>query len=380
VELTYAHDITRDQILLVTTPSSLGFAQQWQNAGTLDNKTFELAANLPIINKKDLTWSMRGTWDRTRTYIAELFTPEFTTDGGTSQGSTTFFHITANTALDHGIPQNRFGNIWGRKFYKSCGDLPSSVQTQCGDGKDYQVNDKGYVVWVGAGNSWRDGITKNLWVTKLSGAQSPWGSKVPLYWGMPIVDRPLAGQQNEGIGINQIIGNVLPAFRWTYSNNLTYKRLTLYGLLDATVGQDIYNQTADWGLLDFGNARFDAGNSTVENAKPAGYTWRTGPSESTGIGGFYDVLGPNNYTVEKGSFAKLREMSVTYKIGQVHGWGDWTVGVIGRNLKTWTNYSGLDPEVGANGGSGSTSALLNSTDAFGFPNVRTFTFSLSTRF
>ena len=63
--------------------------------------------------------------------------------------------------------------------------------------------------------------------------------------------------------------------------------------------------------------------------------------------------------------------------------GDWTVGVIGRNLFTITGYSGLDPETGVAGNgtnSQSGSGLINQTDAFGFPTLRTFTFSLSTRF
>lgn len=379
-ELTYSHAVTKDQILQVNTPNSLGFSRQWQNAGTLDNKTFEVSLNLPVINKRDLTWSMRGTWDRTRSYITELFTPEYTTDGGTGQGTTTFFHITSNTAKNNGLPQNRFGNIWGRKFYRQCSDMPASLQDKCGPGKDYQVNGDRFVVWVGAGNDWRDGITKNLWVTKLAGADSPFGNGMPLYWGMPIIDRPLRGQPGEGTGINQILGNVFPDFRWTYSNNLSYKRLSFYGLLDATWGQEIYNQGEGWGLLDFSSANYDQGNVSVENAKPAGYSWRAGGSESTGIGGFYDLLGPNNYAVEDGSFIKLREVSLAYHVGSVRGFGDWSVGLVGRNLKTWTKYSGLDPEVGASGGSGSTSALTNSTDAFGFPNVRTFTLSLSTRF
>lgn len=382
IELTYAHDITRDQILQVNTPNSLGFSTQWQNAGTLDNKTYELAASLPVINKKDFQWSMRGTWDRTRTYITELFTPEYTTDGGTTQGTGTFFHITANKNADprSGLPQNRFGQIWGRKFYRSCGDMPKSLQAQCGDGLDYQVNDRGYVAWIGAGNSWRDGITKNLWVTKLSGVNSPFGNGIPLYWGMPIVDRPLRGEAGEGVGVNQIIGNVFPNFRWTYSNNMSYKRFTAYGLFDATIGHKIYNQGEGWGLLDFASGNFDQQNASVETAKPAGFSWRAGGSESTGIGGFYDLLGPNNYVLEDGSFVKLREVTVSYKVGQVRGFGDWTVALVGRNLHTWTKYTGLDPEVGSGGGSGATSALTNQVDAFGFPNLRTFTFQLSTRF
>jgi hypothetical protein len=60
--------------------------------------------------------------------------------------------------------------------------------------------------------------------------------------------------------------------------------------------------------------------------------------------------------------------------------GESTVGFVGRNIYTFTNYTGLDPEVGAGGGSGSTSALVNSTDAFGFPNLRNYTLRFSTRF
>jgi TonB-linked SusC/RagA family outer membrane protein len=380
-ELTYSRATTRDQILNVNTPNSLGFSKQWQNAGTLQNTTFEAALNLPILNRRDLTWSMRGTWDRTTAYITELFTPEYTQDAGTTQGTTTMFHITANTAMQDGVPQNRFGSIWGRKFYRQCSDMPKELQSRCGPGQDFQVNGDRYVVWVGKGNDWRDGITKNLWVTRLAGADSPFGNGIPLYWGMPIVDRPLRGQPGEGTGISHILGNVFPDFRYTISNNVTYKRLTLYGLLDATWGQEIYNQGEGWGLLDFSSATYDMAGKSVEEAKPAGSSWRAGGSESTGIGGFYDVLGPNNYSVEDGSFIKLREVSLTYHVGQVRGFGDWSLSVVGRNLKTWTKYSGLDPEVGTSGGgNNSTSAIVNSVDAFGFPNVRTFTMSLALRF
>ena len=67
----------------------------------------------------------------------------------------------------------------------------------------------------------------------------------------------------------------------------------------------------------------------------------------------------------------------------VRGVGDWTVGLVGRNLATFTKYSGLDPEIGATGGSttqGTGSGLINQVDAFGFPTLRTFTFSVSSRF
>jgi len=379
VELTHAFSNTRDQILNVGTPSALGFQRQWKNAGTLESKTWEVGLNLPVINKKDVQWSMRGTWDRTRTYITELFAPEYVSDAGTGQGTGSFFLITARTDKSNGIPANRFGNIWGRRFYKSCGSMPASVQSQCGAGKAYQVNNQGWVVWVGDGNSWKDGITKNLWQTKLSAANSPWN--FPLWFGMPIIDRPLRGQPGEGTGIQQIIGNVLPDFRFTYGNNFRYKRLTVYALLDGTIGHDINNQGEGWGLLDFSSHYFDQGGATVETAKPVGYSWRAGGSEAAGTGGFYDLLGPNNYNTESGSFAKVREVSIAYQIGRVRGIGDWTLGFTGRNLFTFTNYSGYDPEVGATGGNNEAgSGLINQVDAFDFPTLRQFTFTVTTRF
>ena len=51
VELTKADSKTKNQILNVPTPSTLGFTNQWQNAGTLANHTWELAVNLPVITR-----------------------------------------------------------------------------------------------------------------------------------------------------------------------------------------------------------------------------------------------------------------------------------------------------------------------------------------
>ncbi|HEV8612995.1 MAG TPA: hypothetical protein VGQ73_05760, partial [Gemmatimonadales bacterium] len=371
---------------------------------------------------KSFYWQARGTWDRTRTYITKLNVPAFTTGGGTSQGTGNFFYMTDDKRraclpgeTGHlpgeagfnpgearpnctGLPLNRYGNMYARVFFKSCDQLQVDLRSRCGEGKDFQVNDEGWLVWVGAGNSWKDGVTKNLWQTRLPAteATNPWGYE--LSWGHPIVDRPLCPanvpgptcQPGAGVGINQIIGNVFPEFRFSISNDFSYKKFTLYALLDATIGNSINNQGEGWGLLSVSSAQFDQAKKTVETSKPVGYSWRAGGPESTGTGGFYDVLGPNNYVVEKGSFAKFRELSATYRVGPIAKVGDWTVGIVGRNIATFTGYSGYDPEVGCGGrdgsgcggaGAGSTgSGLINQTDAFSFPTLRTWTFTLSTRF
>ena len=422
LEVTYAQGSTRDQILLVNVPANAGYSSQWQNAGTLQNKTWEIAATLPIINNRSFYWQARGTWDRTRTYITQLSVPDFLFDGGSAQGTGTFFFMTADKRRaclpgeeGHlpgepgynpgearpnctGLPLNRYGNVYGRTFLQSCSELHVSLRERCGEGKDFQVNDQGWLVWVGAGNKPTEGITKNLWQTRLPATESPWG--VPLSWGHPIVDRPLcpnaaAGptcQAGAGVGINTVIGNALPDFRFTFTNDFSWKRFTAYFLIDGTFGHLINNQSEQWGLLSLSSAYFDQGGNTVETAKPVGYSWRAGSPESTGTGGFYDTLNPNNRVLEKGSFAKFRELSVTYRVGKIGGFGDWTLGFTGRNLMTITGYSGLDPEVGCGGqnasgcgGGGSTtngtgSGLINQTDAFDWPTMRTLTFTISTKF
>jgi TonB-linked SusC/RagA family outer membrane protein len=369
IEITKSDNVTRDQMINAPTPSSLGFTNQWINGGSLANHTYEVAISLPVITRRDLQWNMRMSWDRTRTYIEDLKIPDYNTG---------FFLMSDNAdSVNNGYPLNRFGNIWGRSFYHTCKDLPASVQDRCGDGKEFQTNDKGWLVWVGAGNTWRDGITKNLWQTKLPAASSPWN--YALNYGMPIVNRPLRGEKGEGVGTRSVVGNTLPSFRLSYNSTITYKKATLYALFDGTYGHYIYNEGEQWGLFDMNSSDFDQQFRTVETAKPIGYNWRVGPPEHVGVGGFYDLLGANNYSVENGSYVKLRELSFTYKVGPIAGVGDWTFGLVGRNMKTWTSYSGYDPETGISGGQ-TGSGLILQQDSFDFPTLRTFTFSFSTRF
>jgi hypothetical protein len=53
--------------------------------------------------------------------------------------------------------------------------------------------------------------------------------------------------------------------------------------------------------------------------------------------------------IEDGSFVKLREISLGYRFDapwvRATGASDIGLRVAARNLYTWTNYSGIDPEV-----------------------------------
>jgi hypothetical protein len=275
--------------------------------------------------------------------------------------------------IQEGVP---FGTIYGRAFLRSCGQLPTAFQSQCGTSTSaFQLNDEGWLVWVGAGNDPTMGITDNLWGTSLPAASAPWG--VQTYWGNPII---LRGGGATGTGALRVpLGNALPDFRFAVTQDARYKRFSAYVLLDAAVGQDVWNQGFHWAHLDFLSKDVDQHGRTVEAAKPIGYYYRAPAPDGSGIGGFYDILGPNNFTVEDASYAKLREVLVSYHIGAIGGAGDWQVSLVGRNLWTISGYRGFDPEVGLAGGEAG-SAAISAVDAFTFPNTRSFTIGLSSSF
>ena len=365
--LTHSSNVIDQQIMPVPPPAIAGFTSQWSNVGELTNSTYEVSLNLPLIQTRDLSYSVRLNYDRTRSTISRLDIPEFFVTAAGAQGSETMFKIKQG---------GRMGEIYGRRFVTQCSELPATHQPLCGAaGSAYQQNSDGFVVYVGTGNTLEEGITKNLWMTRLPADQSPWRggtARDPLGWGLPILVRDTLGSVT-----NLSLGQALPNFRWSTAHNLTWKKLSIYALIDATVGKSVWNEGRQWSLGDFAHASTDQLGKTVETARPIGYYFRA--VSTGGIGGLYDVLAPNNFTTEDASFVKLREVSIGYRLGQLAGMGDWSLSMIGRNLLTISDYQGFDPEVGLSGGNLG-SGVLNAIDAYGFPNLRTISFQISTSF
>jgi TonB-linked SusC/RagA family outer membrane protein len=370
-QITYAKSVADDQILLVPAPAASGFPNQWQNAGQLTNKTFEASVDIPIINRSNMRWSTRLIYDRNRAVITRLDVPPYNTTGGV-QGSESMFFVRQG---------ERLGTIYGRAFVTSCDQLPAPFNAQCGGaGAQFQQNRDGFVVWTG-GMGLGEGITSNAWNASLNPANAPWATRA--VWGMPMQLRDSTGN------VAQVaLGNSTPDWHGGLSSSFSLGKFTAYGLLDGSFGRKIWNEGYHWALGDFMSGTVDQAGASVQDARPIGYYYRAGPSGSgggsTGVGGLYNVLGPTNESVEDAGYVKLREMSVSYNIGAVGGQGNWTVGLVGRNLKTWTNYRGYDPEVGRGGTTVNDSQLGNAAlvgiDYFTFPNLRTFTLQVSTAF
>jgi len=89
----------------------------------------------------------------------------------------------------------------------------------------------------------------------------------------------------------------------------------------------------------------------------------------------YNSINPIDLFVENGTYVKVKEINVSYTFSrdqvQRLGFGinSLRVGVIGRNLFTFTKYSGYDPEVAGLTGD----PFSFRWDGFSYPNFRTFT-------
>ena len=159
----------------------------------------------------------------------------------------------------------------------------------------------------------------------------------------------------------EYLGSPFPKSELSITPSLTlFKLVTLRALLDRRGGQKLLNLTEVFRCVSFANCRA-ANDTTAPLADQAAY-----------IGG---LMGTDAGYIQDASFTKLREVSISVGVPERYvsrfGFGGATLTFAGRNLKTWTKYKGIDPEINENGGTNF------STDEFlSQPHVRYYTVRL----
>jgi TonB-linked SusC/RagA family outer membrane protein len=365
LSVVHARTTTEDQILRAPLQSYTGFRSQWQNVGTLKSVTWEGTLQAQLLEAPDVNWSVNLVYDRTRTSIAELFIPSY---------------MDWPTFVREGEQLN---DIWGIRWATTCDE----VLTASGFGAAcdaFDVNDDSYLVPVGVGNTFTDGITKKLYGSSITIDDSTYK------WGYPVrshevrVERLLDGSLRTDTTTLRRIGSSAPAYSVGFGSSFRFKQLSIYGLLDAQVGAKLYN---DLRHREAGRGGPDQAGKPEELKKPWQY-----------YGHLYAFFDFNSEFAEDATFARLREISVSYTFGpdvldQVLGGviKRITVAAIGRNLFTWTRYSGYDPEAsvcsadldgpgifyGAGPWCDATAGVL---DGWTYPSYRTFTASVALEF
>jgi TonB-dependent starch-binding outer membrane protein SusC len=156
------------------------------------------------------------------------------------------------------------------------------------------------------------------------------------------------------------VGNSAPDYQMGFSNDFSFGPIRLSSLFDWRKGGLGVNLTNEY-LVDFGLMADTARMRAISNSFNAGTA----------------------AYVENTGFVKLRELTLGYELpanvtsrlfqGRAQA---ARLELSGRNLKTWTKYTGLDPEVSNFGNQ----PLGRFQDVTPYPPSRTFYFTVSTTF
>jgi len=176
----------------------------------------------------------------------------------------------------------------------------------------------------------------------------------------PATGLPYTSGPNSNV-LRKSLGSPNPDYTATLVNTFTYKKLSVRIQLDRVEGVEVFN--ADY------RTRQGVGNGSELAQKehngqlPRGY-----------IAGTYAI---EEWRVDDGSFTKLREVSIGYSFGKVKKvCNDLSMSLTGRNLISWDNYKGYDPETNSSG----QSSLLRGIDFGNVPIPRTIQFSILVKF
>ena len=172
----------------------------------------------------------------------------------------------------------------------------------------------------------------------------------------------------------EIVGSPHPDFQGGFTNEISWMGFDLRGFLQFSQGAEIYNAIAIFAD--------DAGYYTDNKfarvlkrwQKPGDVTDQPRASFDGNSGG----RRVSSRYVEDGSYLRIQDVTLGYRlpsrIGNTVRMQNARIYVSGRNLYTFTDYSGYSPDVNSGG---SDSNLFLGTDFYAYPIARSVTFGIS---
>lgn len=284
VELTYYHQTVSDLLLRRVVAPSTGASTRLENAGELENRGLEIMLRGIPVQGRDLSLNTTFIFSRNRNKVTKLNGPGFDIGNG---------NFGAQWALE-GQPLGVF--YWRR----------------------YARNPDGTLLLTPQGIPQAErGVQGNL--------SDPSAAQV----------RRDANGQPTGELLRFILGNPEPDWTGSFSSDLTYKAWSFRMQWDIAQGHSIMN----WNRRNFDRHNYRGGYDYGLELMPNS-TIPKGTANAAGTG-----LIAEEY-VEDGSYVKLREVSLAYTMRpQVPGIESVRLRLSGRNLFSFDNYSGYDPEV-----------------------------------
>lgn len=330
-------------------PGELGYSTRRINLGAVKNEGFEfnISAN-PVRNRK-FSWTTSLNWSRNKNTILEIagdpyiYNSLWWVEPGQAAGNFFGYHhlgvyeydasnayVTTTDANGNTVFGERLLPVFKRD------DLGNVIITKDGGPQlDYYTYQNGQPY---------DGDPSTIGQMK--------GANVVLKGGDAIWE-DLDGNGNIDSGDRKVLGNAQPAWFAGWSNTLRYGDFTLSFSFYYSHGGLIYNKLLR-DLTSYGDSS--------SNCDPRGVTqgwrfeghktdWFT-PGQKAGNVTSNKVELASNY-LENGSFLRLQNVRLTYKLNNKLAkrmfMRSANVYVYGRNLLTWTNYRGYDPEITSGG-------------------------------
>ncbi|MCL5129268.1 TonB-dependent receptor [Algibacter sp. L4_22] len=314
--LDYYNMKTTDLLFNVPTPNYTGFQTQLQNIGTVENKGFEFALNANIF-QDEFKWKTYGNISFNRNKIIKLV--ENDTEGND-------IYYSSNPLSGGGTTQllregESVGQFWGYIY---------------------------------------DGVVQSA-DEVLIGGEDVGGEKfIDLNGDGELTDDDRA-----------VIGDPHPDFNWGWSNDFSYKNLSLNVFIQGVQGGEIMNYT----LMELGalNGRTNVTTDALNRWTP------TNTDTNIPQARISRSFVTSDRWIDDASYVRLKNISLGYNFPEdvltKINLSAVRLHVSGQNLLTLTSYKGVDPEV-----SYSNSSSNIGLDYGSYPNVKSITFGLNIEF
>ena len=166
-----------------------------------------------------------------------------------------------------------------------------------------------------------------------------------------------------------IVGSPHPDYWGGLGNTLSWKGVELHGFFQFSQGAEVYNAMR----IFSGDGGCNLDNKFADQLN----SWKQ-PGDVTNVprSSWFCESGADLVSsrfMEDGSYWRLQELTLSYKVPQrwsrMSQLDNASVFLSGRNIKTWTKYSGYNPDVNSIGSSANISL---GTDFYAYPLARTW--------
>ncbi|MGO3655090.1 MAG: TonB-dependent receptor domain-containing protein, partial [Sphingobacterium sp.] len=169
-----------------------------------------------------------------------------------------------------------------------------------------------------------------------------------------------------------VIGNPHPNFTWGWNVNLGYKRFDLSVMMNGAQGGQLYRH------IEIATTNIDGVFNVSQEVQDR---WRSpetpGKGKQAGSNTYYFTRESNSRFVYDGSYAWIKNMTLSYKTPRIRDLFDARVFISVDNAFLLTKYPGNNPEVDAARTENSSDIISPGKDREAYPVPRTF--SIGTR-